>query len=457
MLIRLAVLFLFILAVAALASWLAAQPGHAQVEWLGWRFEMPTSLAVALVIIFALGMVFFDRLYRLIKSLPSWLDRSVQKRRDLAGHKALTLGLMAVSAGEPAEAKRQAARARRLLDAPQLTNLLAAQASALAGDHQAARRYFTSLIAEDDSAFLGHIGMMRLALDDDAPDAALASARKALALRPKSTLAAAHIVQLEAARHDWQAALPALDVLASQRRSRQFGSDAGSDARSGAGSDKSGDNIQSQRTALLYMDACEHAQNADRKGAQKLLIRIIKDAPGFVPAVLMLSDIYLETGANRKAVKVLEKAFGVTPHALIANRLKLAWQVNDGRFIAKLMALIPADETIADAARCIIANQALDVGLDGEAAGQITAIPESRRDADAWQAAAHIAQANGHQDDANAALVAASKAPRPQGWQCDACKSLHDDWQSHCPDCDSFAQLVWQRPDRVTPLFDEPV
>ena len=445
MLIRLAVLFLFILAAAALASWLAGQPGLVQIDWLGWRLEMRTSLAVALVIMFALGMVFFDRLYRLVKSLPGWLGSSVQKRRDVAGHKALTLGLMAVSAGEPAEAKRQAARARRLLDAPQLTNLLAAQASALAGDRQAARRYFTSLIAEADSAFLGHIGMMRLALDDDAPDAALASARKALALRPKSTLAASHIIHLEAARYNWQAALPALDVLASQPRSEQNGSQEG------------GDDIQAQRTALLYMDACERAENADRQGAQKALIRILKDAPGFLPAVLMLGDIYLETGAKRKAVKMLEKAFGITPHVEIASRLKQAWQVNDGGFIAKLMKLIPADEKSADAARCIIANEALDVGLDGEAAGQIKAIPESRRDADAWQVAARMAQANGDQDGANAALVLASKAPRPHGWQCGACKSLHDDWYSHCPDCESFAQLEWQRPDRVTPMFDKPV
>ena len=96
MLIRLVVLFLFILATAAIASWLAAQPGSVKIDWLGWRLEMRTSLAVALVVIFALGMVFFDRLYRLIKSLPRWLGSSVQKRRDVAGHKALTLGLMAV-------------------------------------------------------------------------------------------------------------------------------------------------------------------------------------------------------------------------------------------------------------------------------------------------------------------------------------------------------------------------
>lgn len=440
MLIRLIVLFLFILLSAAIASWLAAQPGSVQIDWLGWRLEMRTSLAVALVVIFALGLVFFDRLYRLVKSLPSWLGRSVHKRRDAAGHKALALGLMAVSAGESGEAKRQAARAHRLLDAPQLTNLLAAQASALAGDHQAARRYFTSLIAEDDSAFLGHIGMMRLALADDAPDAALASARKALALRPKSTLAASHIVHLEAARHNWQAALPAIEVLASQPRSKQ------------AGSQEQGDNIQSQRNTLLYMDACERIHNADRQGAEKILMRIIKDAPGFLPAVIMLADIYLETGANRKAVKVLEKAFAVTPHNEIANRLKQAWQVNDGGFIAKLMTLIRSDDDRGDAAHCIIANAALDVGLDGEAAGQIKAIPEDRRDADAWQVAARIAQINSHQEDANAALIAASKAPRAHGWQCGACKSLHDDWHSHCPNCNGFAQLHWQRPDRVTPL-----
>ena len=445
LIIRLAVLFLFILAAAALASWLSAQPGSVQIDWLGWRLEMRTSLAVALVVLFALGMVFFDRLYRLVRSLPGWLGSSVQKRRDVAGHKALTLGLMAVSAGEPAEAQRQAARARRLLDAPQLTNLLAAQASALAGDRQAAKRYFATLIAEDDSAFLGHIGMMRLALDDDAVDDALASARQALTLRPKSALAASHIVNLEAARQNWQAALPALDVLASQPRTGQ------------AGSQVAADEIQSQRTALLYMDACGRAEQADRQGAQKALMRIIKDEPGFLPAVFMLADIYLETGANRKAVKVLEKAFGITPHMEIAHRLKQAWQVNDGGFIAKLMKLIPAGDDRGDAARCIIANQALDVGLDGEASGQIKAIPESRRDADAWQVAARIAQTNGQQEDANAALVAASKAPRSHGWQCGACKSLHDDWHSHCPDCESFAQLGWQRPDRVTPLFDEPV
>ena len=55
----------------------------------------------------------------------------LRQRRDDAGHRALTLGFLAVSAGEPAQAIKYASRAGRLDEAPQLTGLLAAQASHL--------------------------------------------------------------------------------------------------------------------------------------------------------------------------------------------------------------------------------------------------------------------------------------------------------------------------------------
>ena len=108
--------------------------------------ELPTSLAVALVVAFSLVLVFFDRLIRYIRGMPRWLGGRLRQRRDDAGHRALTLGFLAVSAGEPAQAIKYAGRAGRLMRAPQLTGLLAAQASHLNGDHQAARRYFTSLL-----------------------------------------------------------------------------------------------------------------------------------------------------------------------------------------------------------------------------------------------------------------------------------------------------------------------
>jgi uncharacterized membrane-anchored protein len=171
----------FVLVGAALASWLGAQPGMLQLEWLGWQLEMRTSLAVAILVILALALVFIDRLFRGLLGLPSWLGRNLSRRRTESGHRALTLGLMAVSAGEPDEARRQAARAQRLLAAPQLTDLLSAQAAHMSGDHKAAGRYFTSLTRDRDTAFLGHIGLARLALENDQPDQALAAARRVVA------------------------------------------------------------------------------------------------------------------------------------------------------------------------------------------------------------------------------------------------------------------------------------
>ena len=60
MLWRLLVLFGLVLAAAVAASWLAQQPGDMRIDWLGWRAQLPTSLAVALFVIFAFLLVFFE-------------------------------------------------------------------------------------------------------------------------------------------------------------------------------------------------------------------------------------------------------------------------------------------------------------------------------------------------------------------------------------------------------------
>ena len=443
MFVRLVGLVILVLLAALLASWLGAQPGMLAFEWLGWQVEMRTSLAVALLVVLALLLLLVDRLFRGLLGLPAWFGRNLTRRRTESGHRALALGLMAVSAGEPDEARRQASRAQRLLAAPQLTDLLSAQAAHLSGDHQAADRYFTSLTRDKDTAFLGHVGLARLALEKDDPDAALAAARTALDIRPKSALAARQVMILEAERGNWAAALPALSVVMA----------------AGDADDETGMLLSRQKAALSYLEALDDSAGSDTSLRRRARIGKAQDAlavmPGFWPAALLLADLHEQAGSPKKAVKPLETAFRNMPHESLAMRLRTLWGVNEGTAAGRLMRLIPDDGALAAEGRRVVAAVALENGLVGEARRLIDEIDPAMRDAAAWRLVARLAAEGEAPDSAaeNDALREAGEAPRPRRWQCTSCQLVHEAWQPHCGGCAGFVTLEWRRPDGITPLI----
>ena len=440
---RLVGLVILVILAAALASWLGAQPGMLAFEWLGWQVEMRTSLAVALLVVLALLLLLVDRLFRGLLGLPAWFGRNLARRRTESGHRALALGLMAVSAGEPDEARRQASRAQRLLAAPQLTDLLSAQAAHLSGDHQAADRYFTSLTRDKDTAFLGHVGLARLALEKDDPDAALAAARTALDIRPKSALAARQVMILEAERGNWAAALPALSVVMA----------------AGDADDGTGMLLSRQKAALSYLEALDDSAGSDTSLRRRARIGKAQDAlavmPGFWPAALLLADLHEQAGSPKKAVKPLETAFRNMPHESLAMRLRTLWGVNEGTAAGRLMRLIPDDSALAAEGRRVVAAVALENGLVGEARRLIDEIDPAMRDAAVWRLVARLAAEGEAPDSAaeNDALREAGEAPRPRRWQCTSCQLVHEAWQPHCGGCAGFVTLEWRRPDGITPLI----
>ena len=478
MFIRLVWLILLVLVAGALASWLASQPGMLQLEWLGYQLEMRTSLAVALVVVLGLIVIFADRLLRGLLDLPGLLGRNLARRRAAQGHRALALGMIAVSAGEPAEARRQASRAQRLLSAPQLTDLLSAQAANLSGDHRAAGRYFTSLTGNADTAFLGHIGLARLALEDDRSDDALAEAQKALSLRPKSALAARQVMVLQAERGNWDAALPALNVMALNVPTPQMKTPNTKAPNTKAGADdEDAQVIARHRAALNFLLAREgvpefmgaestgggfmetgssgpvHSSTVHSSTVNQLQTALAA-WPAFWPAAILLADIHLAAAAPRKAVKSLEVAFRAMPHVAIATRLQTAWNSNEGETVARLLKLVAASGDTAHEARSVVAAVALAHGLTGEAGRLIGEIPDAERDAATWRLAAQLAESGDNPDPAaaNKALRMAGEAPRPRRWQCTSCQQLHDRWQAHCAGCAGFATLDWRRPDGLSPL-----
>jgi HemY protein len=311
----------------------------------------------------------------------------------------------------------------------------------MSGDRRAAGRYFTSLTRDKDTAFLGHIGLARLALENDQPDQALVAARRALDMRPKSGLAARQVMILEAERGNWAAALPALAVVAA--------ADADDEAAAHL--------LSRQKATLAYLDAlsCLDA-GADRKARRAALAgceSAIRAWPEFWPAALRLAALYEEDGAPRKAVKWLEIAFRAMPHDDIASRLQTLWKTNDGGHVARLIKLISEDGPLADEGRRVVAGAAMARGLLGEARRLLEEINPVRRDAAAWRLVSRLAADTEDGVAETVALREAGEAPRPRCWQCTECQLVHEAWQGHCAGCAGFATLEWRRPDGVTPML----
>ena len=117
--------FIFILSVlATTAMWLADNPGQVSVTWHGYFIETSAAVLVSAIAAITVLSALMYRFWIFIRGVPagiSWLLGEGRRRR---GYLALSRGMVAVAAGDPAEARRQAGWADDLLEEPSLTMLL---------------------------------------------------------------------------------------------------------------------------------------------------------------------------------------------------------------------------------------------------------------------------------------------------------------------------------------------
>ena len=136
----------------------------ARFEAFGYRLTLHFGLLVfaGLLVLWAFGWIYF--LFRRTLAMPAEVARNARISRQNRGYKALTQGLVALAAGDPDEADKQARRATKLLEDTPATLLLTAQSAQLNGDEEAATRYFEAMTEEPETAFLGLRGLAMQAI-----------------------------------------------------------------------------------------------------------------------------------------------------------------------------------------------------------------------------------------------------------------------------------------------------
>lgn len=426
------IFFLVKLAIlVAAAVWIANNPGTVAFDWQGWHVETKLGVLLAAVLILMVLAALIYRFWGFIARGPRAMARAREEKRRLKGYRALTQGMVAVAAGDAEEAKRQARIAHGMLSAPPLTLLLAAQAAQLNGDETAAARYFTAMLKNPETAFLGMRGLLNQALARGDRTEALRLAGEAHADRPEAGWAAKALLDLELEEGRWA---PARKTARAAAKLKAITPDS---AR--------------RIEAVTLLAEAEAEREAVRafglaKEAAKLL-------PDFVPAVAIEAKAAFRGGRLRDAEKLIEKAWArglAHPNlaAIYASLKPDESPVDRARRFEKLAATRPE----AAESRLALAETALAAGLWGQARHELDALLAGGTAGSARLYRLMARLEEGERNDLAAArrwLLQATEAPGDPAWICARCNSGHAEWSARCPACGAFDTQSWRETART--------
>lgn len=432
-------ILIFVALIALLAfgaDLLMETAGGVQITVAGKEYTLGALQSViAMIVLVALVWVFLKLVSLLVATLKflngddTALSRYFDKGRERKGYQALADGLMALASGEGRLAMAKAARAEKLLQKPELTDLLTAQAAEMSGDTKKAAQVYKRLVTNQSTRFVGVRGIMKQKLAEGDTDTARKLAEKALALRPKHEEVQDTLLKLQAQAQDWAGAR---STLSTKLKTGTLPRD-----------------VYKRRDAVLALSA---AGAILEEGAsikqQEQAIEANRLSPDLVPAAAMAAKAYVAKGKKRNASQILKKAWGVQPHPDLAHAFaSIEPQETALQRVKRFGQLVKLQPGHVET-RLVMA-ELLIVAED---------YPEARRmlgdsfqrdpDARALTLMAAIERGEGSSDAVvQGWLARALNAPRGPQWVCDNCHHIHAEWAPVCEHCSSFDTLSWSTPE----------
>jgi len=429
-------LFLVVVAVVALGAAHLSDSGEGvRVIVLGTEYSLgPLQAAIGLVVGLALLWLVLKVVGLLIAFLrflngdETAISRYFDRNRERKGYRALAEGMLAVASGEGRLALAKATKAQRLLQRPELTNLLAAQAAEVAGDRVKATRAYKKLLEDERTRFVGIRGLMRQKLAEGDTETALKLAQKAYALKPAHEEVQDTLLKLQAEKGDWKGAR---EVLSAKRAQGQLPKD-----------------VHRRRDAVMALQEAKGVlEDGATVEAREAAIAANKESPDLIPAAVMAARAYIESGSPKNAARVLQKAWEAQPHPdLAAAYAEIAPDEAPAdrlRRFEKLLSLRPDhEETRLLRAELLIAAE--DFPAARRALGDLV---ETHPTARVLTIMAAVERGEGAEDAVvRGWLTRALTAPRGPQWCCDKCQNIQAEWTPICDNCGGFDTLSWREP-----------
>ncbi|MEX0317097.1 MAG: heme biosynthesis protein HemY [Ruegeria sp.] len=428
--------FVAIIGLLALgAGFLMETSGGVQITVAGIEYTLgPLQSVIAFVMLVVAVWLFFKLLTLLIATLKflngdeTALSRYFDRGRERRGYQALADGLMALASGEGRVAMARATKAEKLLNKPELTNLLVAQAAEMTGDTAKAAETYKKLVTDQSTRFVGVRGIMKQKLAEGDDDTARKLAEKALQIKPRHEETQNVLLNLQTKAQDWAGAR---STLTAKLKSGSLPRD-----------------VYKRRDAVLALSEAKGILDEDASvEQQERAIEANRLSPDLVPAAAMAARAHIAKGKPRNATKILKKAWNAQPHPDLAHAFaEIVPDETPTDRIKRFTALTRIHPENPET-RLILAELNIVAEDFPEARRALGDVVEKQADARAYTLMAAIERGEGSSDAVvQGWLAKALNAPRGPQWVCGNCHDIHAEWAPVCQNCNSFDTLSWETP-----------
>lgn len=422
-------------ALAFAASWILETPGEVKIAFGGREFYLtPIGFLAALLAVVLLGILLLKLLgllgavIRFLLGDETAISRHFARSRERKGFEVLSDGMVALASGDSRQATRKAVKAEKMLNRPDLTLLLTAQAAELSGDRGKALDAYKALLPSDRTRPVGVQGLMRLKLEEGDTDTAMALARKAFALSPDNERVLRTLFDLQSKKGDWGGAR---ETLNASMHARLLPRDVGT-----------------RRDAVLSLaDARAALAAGDTARGNEAALQANRLAPTLVPAAALAARVQAAQGSKRKATKTLTSAWAVAPQpdlaaAFAAIEPDETPEARRRRFAALIAAAPTHPESRLLETELALAAE--DFPAARKALGDLAETAPATR---SLALMAAIERGQGAPDAVvRGWLAKALGASRGPQWICGNCNHIHAAWEPVCENCGAFDSLDWKEP-----------
>lgn len=419
---------LFVILVGAIAAgltWVADEPGNVRLEWLGYEIETSVLAAAFLLAVLVLAIVLLWSAVRYLMARPAAIREALQRKREKKGLDALSRGLIAVGAGDKAQAQKLSTQAHKLLPNEPLTGLLRAQTAQLHGDRAAAREIFQAMADSPETEMLGLRGLFLEAKRAQHGEAARQFAERAMERNPDLAWSVNALFELQCRASDWEGALRTLEVATRHKQIEKP--------------------LAERRRAVLLTAQALDMEETDLNKARQLALEAHKLAPNLVPAAEIAGRIMASQGDATRAAKVIAKTWELNPHPNLAftyAHLRPGDGPHDRLKRVRFLAQWSPDEQEAAIA---IARAAVDAREWAEARAALEPYVENRPQARICTLMARIEGGEtGDQGRVREWLARAVRAPRDPAWMADG--YISDQWSPVSPITGELDAFEWKAP-----------